>query len=108
MEEEMEVELPVFEAREIDLEYEFDAARFFDFTREESFAEAREAELWFESAPNYPPSRESLLSFETLTFPQSDKSFTFSPSFFDSVSHLHVPYEICTFFFLNLSLIIAV
>ncbi|GAY43409.1 hypothetical protein CUMW_074230 [Citrus unshiu] len=56
MEEEMEVELPVFEAREIDLEYEFDAARFFDFTREESFAEAREAELWFESAPNYPPS----------------------------------------------------
>lgn len=90
MEEEMEVELPVFEAREIDLEYEFDAARFFDFTREESFAEAREAELWFESAPNYPPSRESLLSFETLTFPQSDKSFTFSPSFL-------IQLVICTF-----------
>ncbi|KAL5751040.1 hypothetical protein ACOSP7_025643 [Xanthoceras sorbifolium] len=56
MEEEMEVELPVFEAREIDLDYEFDAACFFDFTREESLAEARQAELWFESAPNYPPS----------------------------------------------------
>ncbi|KAJ4712898.1 protein TPX2-like isoform X1 [Melia azedarach] len=56
MEEEMEVELPVFEAREVDLDYEFDAARFFDFTREESLAEAREAEFWFESAPSYPPS----------------------------------------------------
>ncbi|XP_022737564.1 protein TPX2-like isoform X2 [Durio zibethinus] len=55
MEEEMEIE-PVFEVREIDLDYEFDAARFFDFTREESPAEAREAELWFESAPGYPPS----------------------------------------------------
>lgn len=54
----MEVELPVFEAREVDLDYEFDAARFFDFTREESLAEAREAEFWFESAPSYPPSRE--------------------------------------------------
>lgn len=107
MEEEMEVELPIFEAREIDLEYEFDAARFFDFTREESLAEARESELWFESAPNYPPSRESLWSFKTLTFPQSDKSFTFSPSSFDSASHLHVPYEIYTFF-VNVSLIIAV
>lgn len=64
MEEEMEMELPVFEAREIDLDYEFDAARFFDFTREESFPEAREAELWFESAPSYPPSRQPLLSLK--------------------------------------------
>ncbi|GLT78315.1 hypothetical protein SLA2020_498550 [Shorea laevis] len=52
---EMEIE-PVFEVREIDLDYEFDAARFFDFTREESFAEAQAAELWFHSAPSYPPS----------------------------------------------------
>ncbi|XWS49839.1 hypothetical protein CRYUN_Cryun12cG0037500 [Craigia yunnanensis] len=51
----MEIE-PVFEVREIDLDYEFDAVWFFDFTREESPAEAREAELWFESAPSYPPS----------------------------------------------------
>ncbi|XVE57783.1 hypothetical protein DITRI_Ditri04bG0117300 [Diplodiscus trichospermus] len=55
MEEEMEME-PVFEVREIDLDYEFDAARFFDFTSEESPAEAGEAELWFESEPSYPPS----------------------------------------------------
>ncbi|KAF2313180.1 hypothetical protein GH714_009630 [Hevea brasiliensis] len=46
----------VFEAREIDLDYEFDAAMFFDFTREESPAEAREAERWFEAAKSYPPS----------------------------------------------------
>ena len=50
----------VFEAHEIDLEYEFDAVRFFDFTREETPAEARDAEIWFESAKSYPPSRESL------------------------------------------------
>ncbi|KAK1565166.1 hypothetical protein Q3G72_020239 [Acer saccharum] len=56
MEEEMEMELPVFEAREIDLNYEFDASCFFDFTREESLAEARQAELWFEYAPSCPPS----------------------------------------------------
>ncbi|XWS38469.1 hypothetical protein CRYUN_Cryun19dG0133900 [Craigia yunnanensis] len=55
MEEEMEIE-PVFEVREIDFDYEFDAVRFFDFTREESPAEAREAELWLDSAPSYPPS----------------------------------------------------
>lgn len=59
MEEDMEMEIelePVFEVREIDLDYEYDAARFFDFTREESSAEAREAELWFDSAPSCPPS----------------------------------------------------
>ncbi|KAJ0964108.1 hypothetical protein J5N97_029230 [Dioscorea zingiberensis] len=41
---------------EVDLDYEFDAARFFDFCRVESAAEFREAELWFESAGSYPPS----------------------------------------------------
>ncbi|KAJ0106691.1 hypothetical protein Patl1_18605 [Pistacia atlantica] len=79
MEEEMEVELPVFEAREIDLDYEFDAARFFDFTLEESLPEAREAELWFESAPSYPPSpfvaklvlREDILLKNVNTSPKS-------------------------------------
>lgn len=45
-----------FTAVEIDLDYEFEAARYFDFSREESTAEAREAELWFESAASYPPS----------------------------------------------------
>ena len=56
----MEVEL-VYVAHEIELdyEYEYDAAQYFDFTREETPAEAREAECWFESAKSYPPSRES-------------------------------------------------
>lgn len=64
MEEDMEME-QVFEAYEIDLEYEFEAARFFDFTREETPAEAREAEIWFESAKSYPPSRESSVLYLT-------------------------------------------
>ncbi|KAE8657342.1 guard cell S-type anion channel SLAC1-like [Hibiscus syriacus] len=63
MEEDMEVEIePAFEVREIDLDYEFDAARFFDFTREESPGEAGEAELWFDSAPTHPPSPVSAIS----------------------------------------------
>ncbi|KAL6550046.1 hypothetical protein OROMI_020534 [Orobanche minor] len=45
-----------FTAYEIDLDYEFDAARFFDFSRDESPLEARQAELWFGSAGSYPPS----------------------------------------------------
>jgi hypothetical protein len=58
MEEDEETEIPhVFIAHEIDLEYEFDAARFFDFTKPESSAEALQAELWFQNAPTYPPSR---------------------------------------------------
>ncbi|XP_023538661.1 protein TPX2-like isoform X1 [Cucurbita pepo subsp. pepo] len=56
MDEEMEIEPVVFDAYEVDIEYEFDAARYFDFTREESFVEACEAELWFQSAESYPPS----------------------------------------------------
>ncbi|KAG6780987.1 hypothetical protein POTOM_013867 [Populus tomentosa] len=46
----------VFEAREVDLDYEFDAAMYFDFTLQESIAEAREAERWFDTALSYPPS----------------------------------------------------
>ncbi|XP_057421674.1 protein TPX2-like isoform X2 [Lotus japonicus] len=46
----------VFVAHEIDLEYEFDAARFFDFTRPETPQEAHQAELWFHNAASYPPS----------------------------------------------------
>ncbi|KAD4384734.1 hypothetical protein E3N88_24902 [Mikania micrantha] len=45
-----------FTAVEIDIDYEFDAARFFDFTKEESIDEARTAERWFDSAESYPPS----------------------------------------------------
>lgn len=58
MDEDMEIEPTVFEAKEIDLEYEFDAARWFDFTRMESAEESQSAEFWFHSAPSYAPSRE--------------------------------------------------
>ncbi|KAK8599072.1 hypothetical protein V6N13_077012 [Hibiscus sabdariffa] len=79
----MEIE-PVFEVKEIDLNYEFDAARFFDFTREELPAEAGEAELWFESAPSYPPSpfatklvmREESLLESVTTSPKCDEEDT--------------------------------
>ncbi|XP_039036832.1 protein TPX2-like [Hibiscus syriacus] len=82
MEEGMEVEIdPVFEVREIDLDYEFDAARFFDFTREESPEEAGEAELWFDSVPTHPPSpfvtrlviREESLLENVTTSPKCDE-----------------------------------
>ncbi|PON59984.1 TPX [Trema orientale] len=46
-----------FVYEEIDMDYEFDAARFYDFTRAETDSEAGEAERWFESARGYPPSR---------------------------------------------------
>ncbi|XP_019420448.1 PREDICTED: protein TPX2-like isoform X2 [Lupinus angustifolius] len=55
-EDDMEIENHVFVAHEIDLDYEFDAARFFDFCVEETSSQAGEAELWFETAESYPPS----------------------------------------------------
>ncbi|CAK9135939.1 unnamed protein product [Ilex paraguariensis] len=57
MDEEMEDMIEyTYTAVQIDLDYEFDAARHFDFSREESLPEARGAELWFQAAPSYPPS----------------------------------------------------
>ena len=53
-----DVDVFVFFAHEVDLDYEFDAARFFDFCREESPTEARQAEHWFENGGSYPPSRQ--------------------------------------------------
>lgn len=52
---------------EIDLDYEFDASRYFDLSREELPLEAWEAELWFETAPSYSPSRMCITS-QTLIF----------------------------------------
>ncbi|CAL9146220.1 unnamed protein product, partial [Musa hybrid cultivar] len=46
----------VFVCFEVDLDYEFDAPRYFDLGREETPAEARAAELWFDTAGSYPPS----------------------------------------------------
>ncbi|XP_021754026.1 protein TPX2 isoform X2 [Chenopodium quinoa] len=59
MDEEMEMEeeiIQVYDVFEIDFDYEFDATRFFDFTRPESEAESRFSESWFSRAPDYPPS----------------------------------------------------
>ena len=42
---------------DVDSDYEFDAASFFDFTRSETSSEARNAETWFDYADTYPPSR---------------------------------------------------
>ncbi|KAI3453532.1 hypothetical protein Pfo_010195 [Paulownia fortunei] len=49
-------EVYTFTAYEIDLNYEFDAACFFDFSRAESPMESRQAEVWFNFAGSYPPS----------------------------------------------------
>ncbi|XP_022845335.1 protein TPX2-like [Olea europaea var. sylvestris] len=75
MDEEMEYS---FMDNEIDLDYEFDAARFYDFSRPESLAETRHAELWFHSAGSYPPSlfvakllqREDKSLENIITFPK--------------------------------------
>ncbi|KAM1584627.1 protein TPX2-like isoform X1 [Malus sylvestris] len=79
LEEDMEVE-QVLMAQEVDIDYEYDAARYFDFGRQETPAEARRAELWFESAKSYPPSpvvTRLILGLETLlenvnTLPKSN------------------------------------
>lgn len=42
---------------EVDLDYEYDAPRWFDLAQEEAPVEAAAAELWFATAPSYPPSR---------------------------------------------------
>ncbi|XP_020197915.1 protein TPX2 [Aegilops tauschii subsp. strangulata] len=41
---------------EVDLDYEYDAPRWFDLAQDEAPAEAAAAELWFATAPSYPPS----------------------------------------------------
>lgn len=53
----------------IDEAYEFSAPQFFDFTQGESEEEMRKAELWFESALSYAPSRK--LFFSLIDFSRS-------------------------------------
>ncbi|KAM7258566.1 hypothetical protein ACFE04_014307 [Oxalis oulophora] len=53
--EEMEIEDSI-NFYEVDLGYEFDAVRFYDFTLPESLEEALNAEQWFKTASSYPPS----------------------------------------------------
>ncbi|KAI5670182.1 hypothetical protein M9H77_10546 [Catharanthus roseus] len=45
-----------WEQSKIDLDYEFDASQYYDFTTDESNSEAGEVERWFEIAGSYPPS----------------------------------------------------
>ncbi|XP_006399197.2 protein TPX2 [Eutrema salsugineum] len=42
---------------EFDIDFEFDAPRFYDFSKPELDSETEETELWFESAGSYPPSQ---------------------------------------------------
>lgn len=48
---------PFVGGEELDLNYEFDAPRFHDFTLPETDLEAFEAGRWFDSTKIYPPSR---------------------------------------------------
>ncbi|KMZ62351.1 hypothetical protein ZOSMA_46G00180 [Zostera marina] len=41
---------------EVDFDYEFDASKCFDFSREETEMEARVAEMWFQTARGHDPS----------------------------------------------------
>ncbi|CAH8353920.1 unnamed protein product [Eruca vesicaria subsp. sativa] len=45
-----------FSLEEFDIDFEFDAPRFYDFSRPELGSETEENEFWFEIAGNYPPS----------------------------------------------------
>merc|ERR1712226_580151 len=47
---------PFVGGEELDLNYEFDAPRFHDFTLPETDLEAFEAGRWFDSTKTYPPS----------------------------------------------------
>lgn len=59
--EEIEVEYACLGEDEIDPDYEFDAPRFYDFTRPETFLDDAEAEQWFEFTESYPPSRKDFM-----------------------------------------------
>ncbi|KFK27956.1 hypothetical protein AALP_AA8G453000 [Arabis alpina] len=45
-----------FSFEEFDIDFEFDAPKFYDFSRPELDSETTEIEMWFESSGNYPPS----------------------------------------------------
>ncbi|XP_048421367.1 uncharacterized protein LOC108866529 [Pyrus x bretschneideri] len=72
-----------FEGGEIDMDYEFDAPRFYDFTRPKTGREAEEAEEWFLSAGGYQPSLlnplaflEKLLNLQKRIHPEPVKNST--------------------------------
>ncbi|KAH0931215.1 hypothetical protein HID58_008332 [Brassica napus] len=59
MDPDMFAEDPSFNEK-FDIDFEFDAPRFYDFSKPELDLETEETEHWFESAGNYPPSPFSL------------------------------------------------
>ena len=99
----MEVEEQVvFVAHEVDIDYEFDAARFFNFSREETPVEARRVELWFESAKSYPPSRKPLLLSLSLC---SDETTPFWKLFeFQRLSLTELSYSVLSILFIPIIL----
>lgn len=58
--------VPCFSLEEFDIDFEFDAPRFYDFSRPELDSETDEIEFWFESAGNYSPSRKTHVRAEIL------------------------------------------
>ncbi|XP_070681036.1 uncharacterized protein [Malus domestica] len=64
-----------FEGGEIDMDHEFDAPKFFDFTRPETGLEAEEAEEWFLSGGYQPsPFLEKLLNWQKGIHPEPVKN----------------------------------
>ena len=63
-----------------DNRYEFDAPQCYDFNRPETDWEAKETELWFESAGSYPPSRKpfpvKLLCYQKIFSVNSHRNLT--------------------------------
>lgn len=53
---------------DIDVNYEYDAPRFFDFTKQENIFDDCEAEHWFEFAQSYPPSRKNLVKIKHFCY----------------------------------------
>ncbi|XP_060207206.1 protein TPX2 isoform X2 [Lycium barbarum] len=100
MEEDMEdmVEY-TFTAVEIDLDYEFDAPRYFDFCCEETLFVRSQAECWFETAGSYPPSPfvTRLISKEDVLLESinvSPKSKVENMSLSDSDSDIEIEQEV--------------
>lgn len=63
----------------IDFDYEFDVAKYFDFTQLETPEEIKEAELWFDLAQGHPPS--PLLIDWAMEADDSVDSVTSSPRY---------------------------
>ena len=68
----------------IDEAYEFSAPRFYDFIKGETEEQLLKAELWFDSALSYAPSRTYIIltSSSSLYFLQEEENSEFSSQFF--------------------------